>query len=91
MERLEDPEMPGQLASIGAGGRHLLWECPSWAAMRCLLVRMLTWFWCQRRGSAATSHEGEGGESSGANAVLGPERRWPAIRIDHREGGGPKR
>lgn len=20
--------MPGQLASVGAGGRHLLWECP---------------------------------------------------------------
>jgi hypothetical protein len=28
MEQLEDPEMPGQLASVGAGDRHLLWECP---------------------------------------------------------------
>lgn len=28
MERLEDPEMPGQLASVGAGDRNLPWECP---------------------------------------------------------------
>lgn len=51
--------MPGQLASVGTGDRHLLWECPSWAAMECLLVRLLTWFWCHGRGVAETGNERE--------------------------------
>lgn len=41
--------MPGQLASVGADDRHLLWECPLLGGLECLLVRMLTWFWCHGR------------------------------------------